>query len=110
MGRILTITNSRNINRGVRKSTVKKELVIGPTTIKFLTIGIFAVLALVYLAQSTAGANRSMEVQQYTDKKSQLVTEKERLEVEKYRLESLGEIDAGVDKSQMEPVTQVVKP
>ena len=107
MGRILTITNSNETKTGVGKKTLKREIVIGPSAIKFVTIAIFGILLLVYLAQSTAGANRSVRVREYTDKQAELELQKERLEVEKYRLESLSEIDSQVEKATMEPISQV---
>jgi hypothetical protein len=99
LGRILTITNQGHNTAGVRKKTVGREITIGPNAIKFVAIGIFAILAIVYLTQSTSGANRSIKVRDLSDKKSQLQMEKERLEVEQTRLKSLKEIDNNVDKN-----------
>jgi exosome complex RNA-binding protein Rrp42 (RNase PH superfamily) len=107
MGRILTITNSRDTSIGIKKRAIKKELTIGSTTIKFVSIAIFAVLALVYLTQSTAGANRSLEVRDLTNKTSDLQLRKEQLEVEKARLNSLNQIDASIEKPSLTPVTAV---
>lgn len=111
MGRVLTITNSSHNLAGVRKKTIGREIVIGPNAIKFVAIAIFAILALVYLTQSTAGANRSVKVGALDDKKTQLEMEKERLSVEQTRLQSLKEIDAGVVKPEqtavLEPGTTV---
>ena len=107
MGRVLTMTNSNSAVTGVRKKTIGREIVIGPNAIKFVSIAIFAILALVYLAQSTAGANRSVKVRDLSDKKAQLQLEQERLEVEQTRLKSLKEIDSGVDKPALEPVGTV---
>lgn len=110
MGRVLTVTNSNHTASGVRKKTVKRELVIGPTAIKFIAVTIFAILALVYLAQSTSGANRSIKVRDLQDRNSELQLEKERLEVEQTRLKSLKEIDGGVtqEKQVMEPISGAV--
>lgn len=107
MGRVLTMTNSNSVAAGVRKKTIGREIVIGPNAIKFVTIAIFAILALVYLAQSTAGANRSVKVRDLSDKKAQLQLEQERLEVEQTRLKSLKEIDSGVEKPALEPIKAV---
>ena len=67
---------------------------IGPTAIKFVAIAIFAILGMVYLAQSTAGANRSVKVSDYENQKNQLELQKEQLEVEQTRLQSLKSIDS----------------
>ena len=109
MGRVLTMTNSNSMTTGVRKKTIGREIVIGPNAIKFVAIAIFAILALVYLAQSTAGANRSVKVRDLSDKKAQLQLEQERLEVEQTRLKSLKEIDSGVEKPALEPVGAVTQ-
>lgn len=105
MGRIYTVTNSNSNKIGKKKKTVGREIVIGPTAIKFVAISIFAVLAVVYLTQSTAGANRSIKVRDLEDKKAELQLEKERLEAEQTRLRSLKEIDGGINKDAavMEP-------
>lgn len=107
MGRVLTMTNSNSTAIGARKKTIGREIVIGPNAIKFVSIAIFAILALVYLAQSTAGANRSVKVRDLSDKKAQLHLEQERLEVEQTRLKSLKEIDSGVEKPTLEPVAVI---
>jgi hypothetical protein len=93
VGRVLTVTNSNSNDLGVRKKTIGREIVIGPNAIKFVAIAIFAILAMVYLAQSTAGANRSVKISDYESQKSQLELQKEQLEVEQTRLQSLKEID-----------------
>lgn len=107
MGRVLTMTNSNSTATGSRKKTIGREIVIGANAIKFVSIAIFAILALVYLAQSTAGANRSVKVRDLSDKKAQLQLEQERLEVEQTRLKSLKEIDNGVEKPTLEPVAVI---
>ncbi|MFA4996132.1 MAG: hypothetical protein WC536_03270 [Patescibacteria group bacterium] len=109
MGRVLTITNSSHNIAGVRKKTIGREIVIGPNAIKFVAISIFAILAIVYLTQSTSGANRSVKVQDLDDKKTQLQMQKERLEVEQTRLKSLKEIDSTVEneKNTLEPASNV---
>ena len=107
MGRYLTITNSDETKEGIRKKTIGRSIVIGPTAIKFISIAIFAVLALVYLTQSTAGANRSMEIRELDSREAELDLQKERLEVEKNRLKSLGEIDEQFQPAELEPVSSI---
>jgi len=107
VGRVMAITNSNSSISGVRKKTIGREIIIGPTAIKFITVAIFAILAMVYLAQSTAGANRSVKVRDLEERSGQLKLEQERLEVEQTRLKSLKEIDSGTEKNIMEPVTSV---
>lgn len=107
MGRILTVTNSNSNNRGTRKKTIGREIVIGPNAIKFIAITIFAILAMIYLAQSTAGANRSIKVRDLDTKQSELKLQKERLEVEQTRLRSLKEIDNSSGQNGLQPITSV---
>ena len=107
MGRMLTITNSSDASLGVKKKAIAREVVIGPTAIKFITLAIFAILGLVYLTQATEGANRSIKVQEASDKKAELELKQERLEVEKVRLQSLQQIDQNIEKPSMEPISQV---
>lgn len=107
MGRVFNVTNSNSNTSGVRKKTIGREIVIGPTAIKFVSIVIFGILAVVYLAQSTAGANRSIKVRDLEDNKAQLQLEKERLEVEQTRLKSLKEIDSGIQQAPLEQVTTI---
>ena len=115
MGRPLTITNSHDASLGVRKKAIKREIVIGPTAIKFITLAIFAVLALVYLTQATEGANRSLKVREVNETKAELELKRERLEVEKVRLQSLQQIDQNIQKpvdqnapqATLEPISSV---
>lgn len=107
MGRDFILTNSSDNALGKRKKTVGRQIVIGPNAIKFVTVVIVAVLAIVYLSQSTAGASRSLKVREIEDGKAQLDLQKERLEAEQTRLKSLREIDTGVEKPILEPVTSI---
>jgi len=107
VGRILTVTNSNSFSAGRRKKTISREIVIGSNAIKFITITIVAILAIVYLNQSTAGANRSIKISDIEQSKTQLTLEKERLQAEQTRLKSLKEIDGGIEKQIMEPGSQV---
>lgn len=107
MGRNYVVTNSSSFELGKRKKTISKGLVIGPTAIKFISLTIIAVLAVVYLSQSTAGATRSVKIRDLDDKKTELILQKERLEAEQTRLKALKEIDNGVDKPVLEPVSGV---
>lgn len=107
MGRMLTITNSSDAHLGVKKKAIKREIVIGPTAIKFITLAIFAILGLVYLTQATEGANRSIKVRDINDKKAEIELKRERLEVEKVRLQSLQQIDQNVEKPSLEPISKV---
>lgn len=107
MGRALVFTNSSSVELGKRKKAVKRGIVIGTNAIRFITITIAAILAVIYLSQSTAGAGRSVKIREFESKKSDLLLEKERLEAEQTRLKSLREIDGGIEKQILEPVGEV---
>ena len=107
MARDFIITNSNSIRLGRKKSTISKGLSVGPNAIKFITLTIAAILAVVYLSQSTAGAPRSIRIRDIESKKADLILEQERLESEQTRLKALREIDNGIEKQPMEPVSSV---
>lgn len=107
MGRGYIVTNSNSIDPGMKKKTVGRNVLVGPTTIKFVTIIIIAVLSVVYLSQSTAGASRSLKIRDIEGTKTNLLLEKERLETEQTRLKSLQSIDSNVDKAGVETVSNV---
>lgn len=107
MGRNFIITNRNTAKLGQRKKTVKREIVVGVNAIRFIALTIVAVLAVVYLSQSTAGASRSVKIRDFESQKNDLTLEKERLESEQTRLKSLREIDNNLDKTNLEQVTNI---
>jgi hypothetical protein len=107
VNRIISVSSGAERVQNRRHKTVNREIVIGPNAIKFVAIAICALLSLVYLTQSTAGANRSVRIRNLESKQADLQLEKERLEVEQTRLKSLKEIDNGVEKNVLEPVSSV---
>lgn len=111
MSRILTLSrDNRNIS-GRRHKTVRREIIIGPNAIKFIAVAICAILAMVYLSQSTAGANRSLKIGDLQSREAELQLEKESLEVEQTRLKSLKTIDSNIDPNVLQaPVAQVTRP
>lgn len=107
MGRNFVMTKSNRIETGRKKKTLSKSIVIGPSAIKFISLTVVAVLAIVYLSQSTAGATRSIQIRDIQTAKDKLGLEQERLEVEQTRLKALKEIDTATEKQVMEPVSNV---
>ncbi|MCX6812012.1 MAG: hypothetical protein NTW79_00080 [Candidatus Berkelbacteria bacterium] len=117
MGRNFVITNSNSTEFGVKKRTVGRKFSIGPKASRFLAIVVFGALGILYLTQSTQGADRSFQVQSLSDQKSQLLEQRDQLQVEKSRLESLNEIQKQInqppapgqpaDPNQLVPTTQV---
>ncbi len=107
MGRLLTITDSNETKSGFRKSAINKDLIIGPNAIKFVAVAVFAVLAMVYLAMSTAGANQGVEINGLNSEESRLELETERMDAEVIRLKALSTIDEEFKKVELEPISRV---
>ena len=102
MSRDFIVTNSNSTNRDIRRKTIKKEIVIGHKAIKFIALFVIAVLSVVYLSQSTAGAGRSMDIREIHSAKANLILERERMEAEQTRLRALSEIDRQFQQQQEE--------
>ena len=78
--------------RGIRKHTVTPSFGLGSVSVKFVMTGLFAALALLYLAQSAQGQTRAYEVRSLDNQRQGLEDQHQRLEVEATRLKSLQEI------------------
>ncbi|AKM81938.1 TPA: hypothetical protein DD449_02415 [Candidatus Berkelbacteria bacterium] len=88
----MLMTQTNSWEPGYRKRTIKKEIKIGPLSLKFISIALIAVGALFYLAQSTQGAAQKYQIMQLSSQASQLEAQGKDLEVEAVRLKSLNEI------------------
>jgi len=77
---------------GFRKRTVKKEIKIGPISLKFLTVALIAVGALLYLAQSSQSSSQKYQLMQLGNQKKEVEAKSKDLEIEAARLKSLNEI------------------
>jgi len=97
MGRDFVVTNSNSSDIGAKKRTVGRRFSIGPKAARFIAVIIFGSLGLLYLTQSTQGADRSYKIRELTSEKSQLSEERDRLKIEESRLESLNEIDKALN-------------
>ena len=111
MGRDFVYTNSISSDLGAKKRTVKRRFFIGPKAMRFVAIAIFASLGILYLTQSTQGADRSYKIRNLTNQKADLTEQRDRLEIEQSRLKSLNEIDKAVTpvetQAQMQQTTSV---
>jgi len=100
------LTAQQAINIRNRENT-KSPLILGPKSIKLITIIFFGVLILFYLAQSTQGATKKYEVNSLQTQQDELTTQKEQLEVEAARLQSAQKVQEGVKDSNMVPVKEI---
>ncbi|EKD56788.1 MAG: hypothetical protein ACD_58C00092G0002 [uncultured bacterium] len=98
----MLLTKTNNLDAGIRKRTISREIKIGPLSLQFITVIIFAALALLYLAQSTQSASKNYKVRELTDKKIELEQENERLQIESTRLKSLNGIKEKTDEMQLQ--------
>lgn len=99
----MLITQQNTWEPGYRKRTIKKEIKVGPLSMKFVTIAIIAVGALFYLAQSTQAASSRYEIMQLQDTQKQLQAQSKDLEIEAVRLKSLNEIKSSSVSMGLQP-------
>lgn len=97
MGRDFVFTSSNTNQIGSKKRTVGRRFSIGPKASRFIAVIVFAALGVIYLTQSTQGADRSYKVRDLTAEKTQLLEQRDRLKIEESRLESLNEIDKSLN-------------
>ena len=90
----MLIPQSKTWEPGFRKRTIKKELTVGPVSLKFITLALLAVGALFYLAESSQGASQEYQITQLSATRQQVEEKGRDLEVEAARLKSLNEISA----------------
>ena len=88
----MLITSSKTSKQGIRKRTINRSVHIGPLTLRFITLIMFAAVVLFYLAQSTQSATKKYTVREIELQKNDLTKERQRLEVEADRLKSLPNI------------------
>ncbi len=107
MGRLLTITQSNNLQPGVQKRTFSPQIKIGPVSLTFINIILICLLALLYLIQSNQLLTKGYKIKQLEEKKLEILSENEDLQVEATRLQSIKEIETGIGESQMEPTKKI---
>ncbi len=94
----MLITQSNSISPGVRKRTVNRVVHLGPLSLRFMTLIMLAVVALFYLAQSTQSATKNYSIRELELQKTDLTKQKDRLDIETARLQSIQKIQGNVDK------------
>ncbi|OIP04736.1 hypothetical protein CO101_00035 [Candidatus Berkelbacteria bacterium CG_4_9_14_3_um_filter_39_23] len=95
--REMLITQSKTTMPGTRKRTLARVVKIGPLSLKFVTLLIFAAVTLFYLAQTTQSATKTYKIRELRLQKESLQEESKRLEVEAVRLQSLKNISQGLE-------------
>lgn len=105
----MILTNKNTDQVGVKKRTIEQSVRIGPLSLKFITLLIFAALTLFYLAQSTQSATKKYQLRELQVTQSQLEEDRETLEAEALRLKSLKEIETKVQQLELKPAEETVK-
>jgi len=103
VGRDFVVTNSTTASIGIKKRTVGQKFFIGPKASRLIAVVIFGALGLLYMTQSTQGADRSYKYRELTGQKTELQDQHDRLQIEASRLESLNEIDKSVNPQPIPP-------
>lgn len=74
---------------------------------RLLSIVFLALVALLYIAQSTQGSTKQLDVQQFQSQADQLASQQGQLQLEATRLQSLKVVGADTASMNLEPVTNV---
>ena len=95
-------TKKRKFNR-----TYQPHFQLGKFSFGFVILGLILVISLLYLSQSNKMAVRGYDIAKLEQEKQQLLAERERLEIESSRLQSIQEIESGLKSSGMVPVKKI---
>jgi len=110
VGRDFVVTRANTTEIGSKKRTISRWLSIGPKASRFVAIMVFAALGILYLTQSTQGADRSYKIRDLSQEKTQLQEERDRLKIEESRLESLNEVDTTLNPAQLPTAANQLQP
>lgn len=102
----ITITNQNTTAAGVRKRAIAQVLHVGPLSLRFITLLIFASLALFYLAQTTQSATQSYDIQALQRDQEKLDKNLSDLKTNELRLRALNELKASSQAQGLVPITQ----
>lgn len=95
-------TKRRKFNKNYTKS-----FRLGNVALGFVMLALVGTLSLLYLSQSNKMALKGYDIAGLEKQRAELVAERERLEIESSRLQSIQEIQQGLDKSGMVPVKKI---
>lgn len=102
----ITITNHNRTDAGIRKRAIAQVLHVGPLSLRFITLIIFAALALFYLAQTTQSATTSYNIQALTRDREKFGKDLDELKTQELRLRALNELKSSADSQGLIPITQ----
>lgn len=107
MGRLLTLTRTDTIKMGVRKEAFKPSIRVGRKSLGFITIILFLVLSLFYLAQANEIATKGYKIRELEDRKATALETQERLQIEASRLRSIKAIEENATSKNMQPAAEI---
>lgn len=87
--------------------TYKSNFQVGKMSLGIIVVLILFVFGLLYLSQSNKMALRGYDIADLEQQKQELMSERERLEIESSRLQSLQEIEKGLKDSKLVPVNKI---
>jgi hypothetical protein len=85
----------------------QSRIALGPISLGFVTVGIIAVLALLYLTQITKTSVYGYRVSELTAQKDKVMMAKQELEIESARLSAIHNIQSSKAVSQLVPEQNV---
>jgi cell division protein FtsB len=94
---MIPVMYNQNIGRKPKQQS-KSFVRAGLLSTRMMGFLFLAIMAMVYLAQSTRGATKQVESQSLRTKAEELRTEEDQLRIEKDRLEGLGIISESAQK------------
>jgi hypothetical protein len=85
----------------------RRGLKFGPVSLGFITVLIFSLISLFYLAQSNQITTKGYALQNLEQEKSKILSENERLQVEAARLDSLNKAASKAKDLSMAPIKEL---
>lgn len=85
----------------------KSDFRVGKMTLGIVVVLILFAASLLYLSQSNKMALRGYDIAELEQQKQELLAERERLEIESSRLQSIQEIENGLKDSKLVPVKKI---
>lgn len=104
----LKLKRKRRLEKKNYSSTyTKRGIRFGPVSLGFITVILFSLISLFYLAQSNQITTKGYVLRELEVEKSKILSENERLQVEAARLESLNKISSKAEELSMVPVNDL---
>lgn len=85
----------------------KSNFRLGKVSFALVVVALVFVFSLLYLSQSNKMALRGYDIAELEKQKEELLEERERLEIESSRLQSIQQIESGLKDSNMVPVKKI---